>query len=954
MTKRHLKGLLFLLLILLLGCKKDATVWESHTPFIDGQTSEWVDSLLSELSLEQKIGQLLIWKPQQVDTTAFLEAIRLEMVSGFQLQELKLVQYLTLVSILNSQTTLPLFWVSDAKVLLNEHFQDTPYGPELAPVNASDNDSLWNHLNDLLVKQAKALQINWVIGNISPGNTFEGDQLYASRLQKLKTAQILSYSPQFQAYYPNYADNLIYYKNLVKPYQKIVEQGLGVFQLDPMGLQEPASENTVLNSFFSDMLDFDGLISLEVQSPEQSVLALNKGVDLLRISTIPAAHHRAIQNAIATGVLSEDQLDQKLRKVLMAKKWIYNGFNQASTPAVYRPIQAALKDQSAPLTSLPSIEAIYSHFIDSDWSYFNWEIQQQAQTVLSNPAELLPLDGLNQKTFRVLSLGENRFSTFRKQFEKYADARWLRSQRKTDGSFNVIINGRGSYFNVLLLENEIPNPKKDSIFWKGLLTANEKKRLVIINFGPATNLRDFDKNFTIIQAYKQSTAVQSLAAQLLFGGVSAQGKLPAGILPNWRTGTQHMLPQTRLAFAPAQAVGIRPEKLVGIHAIANSAIRRKATPGCQVFVAKQGKVIFSKSFGYHTYRKRHPVKETDLFDVASVTKVAATSLQAMKSYQEGQFRLNDPIKKLLPEYKDAGFDNTRIKDVFIHRSGIQPHLPVLPYLLYRKEGNTACDSFFCKTPDSIYSIAVADSFYFKNNYRDSIWEDIKDVKVSNRRRYRYSDVNFVLIQRLLETKHQQSLDQMAKKHFYQPLGLRHTLFKPLEKFDLKEIMPTERDKKWRKQQIHGFVHDETAALFGGVAGHAGLFSNAEDLGVIFQMLLNKGKYGNQKLLNPETIDLFTQSGHGNHRGLGFDKLHSSNRSGRAYEMGSDAFGHTGFTGTCVWVDPDQDLVYVFLSNRVFPDARNRKLFKDNVRSRIHQVVYDAMDSYTPQWPDLVY
>jgi CubicO group peptidase (beta-lactamase class C family) len=287
-----------------------------------------------------------------------------------------------------------------------------------------------------------------------------------------------------------------------------------------------------------------------------------------------------------------------------------------------------------------------------------------------------------------------------------------------------------------------------------------------------------------------------------------------------------------------------------------------------------------------------------------------------------------------------------------HRSGIQPHMPVIPYLKYRGAGNTACDSFFCKEASETYNIQVAENFYFQQGLQDRIWKDMNEVSMRRFDRYRYSDANMILVQRILERLQKDSLDNLAQRYFYEPLGLSHITYNPLEKFPEEHIVPTENDRRWRRQQLRGYVHDETAALLGGVAGHAGLFANAEDLAILFQMLLNGGEYARQRYLQAETIDLFTDDSHGNHRGLGFDKRYRSNRTGRAYDMTPNAYGHTGFTGTCAWVDPDHDLVFVFLSNRVFPSVRNRKLFSQNIRTRLHQVVYDALDSYEGGWPEL--
>jgi CubicO group peptidase (beta-lactamase class C family) len=279
-------------------------------------------------------------------------------------------------------------------------------------------------------------------------------------------------------------------------------------------------------------------------------------------------------------------------------------------------------------------------------------------------------------------------------------------------------------------------------------------------------------------------------------------------------------------------------------------------------------------------------------------------------------------------------------------------MPIAPYIMDRRANNTDCEGYFCVEAREPYTIRVADQFYFDGRYVDSIWKAVHRLPVQPRRGYRYSDVNFMLIQRMIEEKTGTSLDELVEREFYGPLGLRHTAFNPSGRFDPARIAPTQNDLRWRHQLLHGSVHDETAALMGGVGGNAGLFSSAEDLAVLFQMLLNGGQYGGREYLKPATIELFTSDGHGNHRGLGFDKPYRTNQTSRAAGAPAESYGHTGFTGAAVWVDPTEDLVFVFLSNRVHPNARNSLLFRLNVRSRIHQVVYDALGTYAETIPEL--
>jgi len=418
-------------------------------------------------------------------------------------------------------------------------------------------------------------------------------------------------------------------------------------------------------------------------------------------------------------------------------------------------------------------------------------------------------------------------------------------------------------------------------------------------------------------------------------------------------GTTNPIKPFRVKYAPPEEVGIAKARLSGIDALMQSAIRNYATPGGQVVVAKEGKIVYSKSFGHHTYQADQLVHRTDLYDVASLTKPAATTLMGMKLWENKAFDLIDPIKKISPQFEGKSIGWIRFRDLFTHKSGLQPHMPIWRYLSKNDTTHALCTNYFCTSERDSFNVKVTENLYFHEKYQQKIHDDVLKLKKDRRRRsFRYSDVNFYLIQQILEEKAGKNLDDYVYQKFYYPLGLRHTRFNPLEKFSKYQIVPTQKDTKWRKQLLRGTVHDETAALLGGVSGNAGLFSTGEEIAVLFQMLLNGGHYGGVQYFDEKTVQYFTERSHGNHRGLGFDKPSSRKTLPYAKSASSESFGHTGYTGACVWADPTKDLIFVFLNNRIHPNTHNTNLTKKRTRSRIHQVVYDALESFDYELPRL--
>ena len=429
------------------------------------------------------------------------------------------------------------------------------------------------------------------------------------------------------------------------------------------------------------------------------------------------------------------------------------------------------------------------------------------------------------------------------------------------------------------------------------------------------------------------------------GALEAKGTLPVSVSEAYPVKTGIPVNAIdRLEYSIPEDVEIDSEDLQKIDTIVLNNIKEKAIPGCQVLVAKDGKVIYRKSFGYHTYKKGNFVKNTDLYDLASITKIAATTLSIMKLQDDKMVDIDHKMVWYLPFLRGTNKEDMIIREMMAHQSGLKAWIPF--YLNTMKDKKLDKNLYSSKLNKN-HTVKVANNLYITDKYKYVLYDSILTSKLRKRRDYKYSDLGFYLLKQTIENLTNQPLEEYTHENFYKPLGLKTMGFNPLEKFKLKEINPTENDSYFRKQLVHGYVHDPGAAMLGGVSGHAGLFANANDLAILMQMLLQGGHYGGKTYLNSNTIAQFTKMQfplNDNRRGIGFDKPDPNDRDdGPTCESVSDlSFGHTGFTGTYAWVDPEYNLVYIFLSNRIHPTAKNTKLIKMNTRTAIHQVIYDAI------------
>ena len=470
----------------------------------------------------------------------------------------------------------------------------------------------------------------------------------------------------------------------------------------------------------------------------------------------------------------------------------------------------------------------------------------------------------------------------------------------------------------------------------------KRKNTVLVYFGDPTHLKYLDDFKTILYIPKGGDMSLQLIAEVLSGGNLALGQLPINISKKYYFGKNKPLTKKiRLRKALfSEEVGASSEILSEISEIAREGIRKKAMPSCQIMVVKNGAIIYDEAFGYHTYRRKTLIKPSHLYDLASITKVAATTMAMMKLYQQGKYSLSDSLYQIIGMDTTSNLNYITIRDLLIHQSGLQPNMPINRFLRKKDE------KMFSKNATDSATTKIADNFYLYDNWLDTLWNTIKTLELTPNPSYRYSDINANLLQKIVETITEKPLDEYVQEMLYEPLGMNRILFNPLSTFKKEEIVPTEKDDYYRKQLLQGYVHDMGAAMLGGVGGHAGLFANANDVAKIMQMYLQKGYYGGKRYLKSETLDKFNHryfSDKKVRRGLGFDKPQLNPKVKATCGCVSDeSFGHSGFTGTYTWADPKSEIVYVFLSNRVYPTMENKGLVKSNMRTEIQQVIQDAI------------
>lgn len=730
------------------------------------------------------------------------------------------------------------------------------------------------------------------------------------------------------------------------PFKVLAEQGVG--SIMTAHLQVPALDSTantptslsrkVVTGILREEFQFDGLIITDgldmdgvtkhYEYGELEAEALRAGNDILLIPKDVPLAIQTILAQIQNGQLDSNQVFDSVKRVLRTKHEL--GLTS------FTPIELRnLREDLNPLRAM----ALKNKLIE------------QAITVAKNEQKLLPFHRLDTLNLATVAIGAPTRTAFQRSIDDYVDAQHI-NVSKTIGRHqqDKILKAVQEEDVVLVSIHDIRSYPKDNygissstIELVSALAA--EKPVVLVFFGNPYALAQFPELPNVVVGYNEEITTQERVAQGLFGAFSMTGRLPVSISESLPVHGGVSTPDLhRLGRALPEEVGMSSRALKKIDTLALEAIQQQATPGCVVLVAKQGRVVFEKSYGHHTYANEQPAKVTDLYDLASITKVAATTVSVMKLSELGKFTLTDSLGAVWPQVDTTNKSRLVLQDLLTHNAGLQAWIPFYEATLDRKKQPES--EFYHRRNSNKYNIPVAENLFLRNNYRDTIWQRIWDSKLNNNNQYLYSDLGFYMLAGLVEQTSGLSLDQFASANFYGPMGLRTTTFNPLQRFSAAKIPPTEHDKYFRHQTVQGYVHDMGAAMLGGVSGHAGLFSNAPDLAALMQMLLNKGYYGGERYLAEETVERFTKRCPDClRRGIGFDmKQLDPNMVLNMSPLASErTFGHLGFTGTCVWVDPEEELIYIFLSNRTYPSMKNNKLGRINTRPKIHTAIYEAIE-----------
>ncbi|MFT6001258.1 MAG: CubicO group peptidase (beta-lactamase class C family) [Neolewinella sp.] len=471
--------------------------------------------------------------------------------------------------------------------------------------------------------------------------------------------------------------------------------------------------------------------------------------------------------------------------------------------------------------------------------------------------------------------------------------------------------------------------------WYQALFGVQGADITFIHFGDPALVMEIPRSWSVINAPLRSKESEAFLAQALFGAELIDGKLKTSTSV-YSPGAGYRLEPYRAGFRLPELLGIDRRKLENVDYHINRGIRYRAMPGAQLLVMKDGQVVYEKAYGHQTYRKQ-PVTPADLYDLASITKSAATTLAVMKLYEEGKIKLDAQVRDYLPELKKKAIGRYKIERLLAHHTGLQSEIPLTG--LIGKQ-------FITDEIIGDFTLPVGPDRWLDNKVPATVRKNLTGkITRTKRQLYKYSDLNFYLLQLIVEEVTGERMEELLIREFYEPLGLGKLGFRPAGKFPEERLVPTVNDKWMRGGLLRGYVHDEGAALLGGVAGHAGLFSNAYDLGRLFQLLNDEGEYAGKQLLQPETVALFTTKNRYNYRALGFDRLAGGWPNVVNAGASKQTFGHLGFTGTSVWADPGNDLVFVLLTNRVNPDPKNERFQKMGIRGKVHRSVYRALNSW---------
>ncbi|MCO6483607.1 MAG: serine hydrolase [Flavobacteriales bacterium] len=736
------------------------------------------------------------------------------------------------------------------------------------------------------------------------------------------------------------------------PFRRLIDAGVSAIMV--AHLEVPALDSTparpstmspaIVTTLLQEKMGFRGLVFTDAlnmkgiadaaKPGEIELKALMAGNDVLLFPQDPVKAMVHIRQAVDSGLVTRERIDESCLKILRAKEWA--GLDHL------RPVRT---------------EGLHEGLNAPQATTLRRELYGHSLTVARNNG-VLPIQGLDTLRIASLVIGDQVHNGFQQALGRYAPMAEFRCDKVLNPAQAQALLDSLKQFNLVIASVHNTSFRVDKEFGVPQITLDflrrlaDQQRMVFVLFANPYRLAlayGAQRWDAVVVAYEENADTRDLAAQLLFGALPATARLPVTASAYFKAGQGEQLPAIgRLRYGPPEEEAMDRARLQRIDTLVREGLKAEAFPGCQVLVARNGMVVWDKAYGSPTYAGDRPVVPDDIYDLASITKVAATTLALMKLVDEGRLDVEQTLGHYLPELEGQHprHASLKISEILAHQAGFKPFVPFYLRLSAKKQLKPGV---MAPVPDEGHDMRVAEGFYIHHSYRDSLVQWVLDAPLGERGKYVYSDMGMYLLMRVVERVSGQPFEEFLKRNFYAPLGLSTMGFNPLDRFPIERIMPTENDTLFRRELVRGTVHDPGAAMMGGVAGHAGLFSDANDLAILMQMLLNGGTYGGHRYLTEKTIARFTACRYctgdprkDNRRGLGWDRPQAPGTPGPASDSASSAsFGHTGFTGTMVWADPANGTIYVFLSNRVYPDADNKRLQRMNIRTDIQTVVEKA-------------
>jgi beta-N-acetylhexosaminidase len=945
----------------------------------------WVDSVFNALSPRERLGQLfMIRAHSDLDEkfNAGVEKLIIEnKVGGLCFFQGGPYRQAKLTNRYQKVSKVPLLISIDGEWGLGMRLDSTISFPRQMTLGAIQEDTLLYQMGAEVGKQFRRLGIHINFApvvdiNNNPDNPVIGDRSFGENKENVARKGV-AYMRGMQdnglltsaKHFPGHGDTNVdshyalpvisHSKTRLEdielyPFKQLINNGLQGTMV--AHLQVTAYDNIqttlspkVISDLLKNDLKFEGLVytdALEMKGVaafyapgELDVKALLAGNDVLLLSGDVGKGISAIELAIQQGKITWETVNQRVKKILRAKYQV--GLHQ------YQPVD--LKNLAKDLNSPQALQ-------------LQETLYQKALTLVKNEQDFIPIRRLDTLSFSSVALGAPVLQSrniFQEYLDNYAPFKHYQVAKYAPKfTYDTLFNRLQKQKTVVISLHSLDKKRLNNYN----ISANEldfiqklstKTKVIVVVFGYAYSLKNFNFASQLICAYEDNWLTQKLVPQLIFGANVAEGRLPVTVSPqialNQGVSTQSL---QRLRYGNAFEVGLNVDTLALTDALVKEAIKNKFIPGGQLLVARRGKVVWQKNYGNFTYQhKSKAVDKYTIYDVASISKVSGTLSAIMYLYDQGKLDLDKKVSEYLPELRGTDKENMTVREVLTHQAGL---IPFLKHWARTQLPNERLSPFYYSSrPSPQFPTQVAENIYTLPAMEDSLWKwsiqsPIAKSKDSTTNlqyyKYEYSDLSFYTLKYLAEKLLQEPLENFLAKQIFSPLGMSVTGYNPLTRFSKNRIAPTEKDSNFRHQLIQGYVHDQGAAMLGGVGGHAGVFSNVKDLAILMQMHLQNGYYGGTQYWKPETEKLFTQKQYeANRRGLGWDKPDKNPISYIPDFSSPDGFGHSGFTGCVVWADPQKELVMVFLSNRIHPSAENDKLVKEHTRRKIFNVVYRAIN-----------